>query len=159
MCQPTNLADCVQNWGCSSGENQTSLHRFFLGSLARPFKEPYGLTLILPAILVELCLFRATPRIERPDRYVPKADVVDANSAVGHEETSQWRLCSSAQPSARRGQAAYPYRVRVTSLLANARLSQSIDDVVDLLAKLHIARICVNQLMDPLHGDVRPDRV
>jgi hypothetical protein len=45
----------------------------------------------------------------------------------------------------------------VASLLANASLSESIDDVVVLSTKLQIARTCIAYLMEPLDSEVRPD--
>ncbi len=48
-------------------------------------------------------------------------------------------------------------KILVTSLLANASLSESIQDVVVLATKLRIARTCIAHLTGPLDREVRPD--
>src|SRR6476620_3825811 len=47
--------------------------------------------------------------------------------------------------------------ILVASLLANAGLSQSIEDVVVLTTKLRVVRTCVAHLMEPLDREVRSD--
>ena len=47
--------------------------------------------------------------------------------------------------------------ILVASLLANAGLSQSIEDVLVLTTKLRIVRTCVADLMEPLDREVRSD--
>ena len=48
-------------------------------------------------------------------------------------------------------------KILVTSLLANASLSESIQDVIVLATKLRIARTCIAHLTGPLDREVRPD--
>jgi hypothetical protein len=56
-----------------------------------------------------------------------------------------------------RKQAISPSYLAVVSLLPNASLPEPRDEVVELTTKLWIARKCVTQLMEPLHGEIRPD--
>ena len=48
-------------------------------------------------------------------------------------------------------------KIPVILLLANASLSESIQDVIVLATKLRIARTCIAHLTGPLDREVRPD--
>jgi hypothetical protein len=47
----------------------------------------------------------------------------------------------------------------LAALLANARFSQSIEDVVEFAAKLRVARKCVAEFLEPLDREIRSDIV